>query len=68
MWLKSRRTNIHVKRSDLRPSPRCSAAFLRSACPWPCRTAASRWRLCLSPSSPTTEGSSTPPPWAWSRR
>lgn len=50
------------------PSPRCSAAFLRSACPWPCRTAASRWRLCLSPSSPTTEGSSTPPPWAWSRR
>lgn len=41
VWLKSRRTNIHVKRSDLRPSPRCSAAFLRSACPWPCRTAAS---------------------------
>lgn len=62
VWLKSRRTNIHVKRSDLRPQPRCSAAFLRSACLWPCRTAASKWRLCSSPSSPTTAVWSTPPP------
>lgn len=68
VWLKSRRTNIHVKRSDLRPQPEVLGSILKIGVPWPCRTAASRWRLCLSPSSPTTEGSSTPPPWAWSRR
>mgnify|MGYP000278992444 CR=1 FL=1 len=45
VWLKSRRTNIHVSAATCAPSRRCSAAFLRSACPWPCRTAASRWRF-----------------------
>ena len=65
VWLKSRRT---ISAATCALSPRCSAAFLRSACPWPCRTAASRWRLCSSPSSPTTAVWSTPPPWAWSKR
>ena len=68
MWLKSRRTNIHVKRSDLRPQPEVLGSILKIGVPVAVQDGCIQVAFMFITVIANHRGSSTPPPWAWSRR
>ena len=64
VWLKSRRTNIHVKRSDLRPQPEVLGSILKIGVPVAVQDGCIQVAFMFITVIANHRGSSTPPPWA----